>query len=225
MDNGLHVAVVGATGMVGGCALELALEHPRVARVTSIGRRASGRAHAKLREVVHLDLGDCAPLASELREVDAALYCLGVYTRKQSDAEFRRITVDFPADFARALAAVNPRAALCFLGAEGADPSGASRFAYRRHKGAAESALLASGLARVHLFRPGYIYPVVPRAEPHLGYRLLRAVYPLARLVKPDVGVPSSVLARAMLEVGLDGSLGGPAPQIEHREILRIGGD
>lgn len=217
------MAIVGATGMVGGAALELALAHPRVAEVTTIGRRASGRVHAKLRQVTHADLGDCAGLAAVLRDQDVALYCLGVYTGKQSDDEFRRVTVEFPAAFARALAASSPRAALCFLGAEGADPSGTSRFAYRRYKGEAENALLASGLARVHLFRPGYIYPVAPRVEPSVFYRLLRWIYPLARRVKPDVGVPSTDLARAMLAVGLDGSLAGAGPAIEHREILRLG--
>lgn len=222
MEQGTRIAIVGATGMVGGEALRLALEHPRVASVVAIGRRATGRSHPRLRELLHADLGACAPLSDELRHVDLAVYCLGVYTGAQSDQEFRRITVDWPADFARAFARANPHAALCFLGAEGADPSGRSRFAYRRHKGTAETALRASGLARLHLFRPGYIYPVVPRAEPNVFYRLLRLVWPLARRLRPDVGVTSVELARAMLEVGLDPRLATDGPVIEHREILRI---
>lgn len=221
--EGRRIAIVGATGMVGGEALKLALEHPRVAEVIAIGRRPSGRSHARLREVTHADFGDCAALVPALRGVDAALFCLGVYTGAVSADEFRRATVDYPAEFARALHAANPGAALCFLGAQGADRGGRSRIAYMRLKGEAENALLAAGLARVHLFRPGYIYPVVPRAEPSVFYRLLRRVYLLARRVKPDVGVPSDVLARAMLAVALDGTLGGARAEIEHREILALG--
>lgn len=222
MAPGKHVVLVGATGMVGGCALELALAHPGVARVTSIGRRATGVVQPKLREVLHADFGDCAPLAAELRGVDVALYCLGVYTGAQSDAEFKRVTVDLTAEFARALRAASPAAALCLLSAEGADPSERSRIPFRRYKGMAENALLRSGLARVHFLRPGYIYPVVPRAEPNVFYRVLRRVYPFARRVWPGVGIPSTDVARAMLAVGLDGDVAGRETAIEVAAIRRI---
>jgi hypothetical protein len=222
MTPGQHLVLVGATGMVGGCALELALAHPGVACVTSIGRRASGIVQPKLREVLHADFGDCAPLEGELRDVDVALYCLGVYTGAQSDAQFRRVTVDFTAEFARALHAVSPKAALCLLSAEGADSSERSRIPFRRYKGMAENALLRSGLARVHLFRPGYIHPVVPRTEPNVFYGLLRRIYPFARRLWPGVGIPSVDVARAMLAVGLDASLAGEEPAIERSEIQRI---
>ena len=75
---------------------------------------------------------------------------------------------------------------------------------------------------RVHLFRPGYIYPVVPRKEPNVFYRALRRIYPFARLVWPGVGIPSVDVARAMLTVGLDASLAGDEPAIERSEIRSI---
>lgn len=222
MARAKRLVLVGATGMIGKLALELALAHEGIAEVTSIGRRATGLSHSKLREVLHADFGDCAPLADVLRDQDVALFCLGVYTGAQSDAEFRRVTVDFAAEFARALSVASPAAALCLLSAEGADPSETSRIAFRRYKGMAENALLHSGLARVHLFRPGYIYPVVPREEPNVFYRLLREIYPFARRVWPGIGLPSVDVARAMLAVGLDASLAGPQPAIERGEIRRI---
>ena len=75
-----RIAIVGATGMVGGYALRYALEHPAVLRVTAIGRRKLGISHPKLAEVVHRDFADCSALAEPLSSQDAAAYCMGAYT-------------------------------------------------------------------------------------------------------------------------------------------------
>ncbi|MBK7645340.1 MAG: hypothetical protein IPJ19_20270 [Planctomycetes bacterium] len=215
-----NLVLVGASGMVGGHVLELALAHPQVARVTAIGRRPLGIQHAKLREVLHEDFADCRELAPVLLEQDAALYCIGAYTGALTDAEFRRVTVDLTIEFARVLHEHSPQAAFCFLSGQGADPSEQSRVAFARYKGMAENGLLRAGFARVHLFRPGYIFPVVPRREPNLFYRLLRVIYLVLRPVLPGLGIPSVDLARAMLRVALDGSLAGAA--VERRRIAEL---
>src|SRR5579862_6996795 len=51
----IHLAIVGATGMVGGYALRYALNHPSVGVVTVIGRSKLGISHPKLKEVLHQD--------------------------------------------------------------------------------------------------------------------------------------------------------------------------
>lgn len=48
--------VTGASGLVGSAALGQALASPRVERATVVGRRSTGRAHPKLREVAVTDL-------------------------------------------------------------------------------------------------------------------------------------------------------------------------
>jgi uncharacterized protein YbjT (DUF2867 family) len=90
----IHLAIVGATGMVGGYVLRYALDHPSVGLVTVIGRRRLGISHPKLKEVVHNDFADCSALAKALLDQDAAVFCLGVYTGAVPDAEFHKITVD-----------------------------------------------------------------------------------------------------------------------------------
>src|SRR5580658_6278036 len=75
-----RLVIVGATGMVGGYALRYALEHPAVARVTSIGRKKLGISHPKLDEVLHRDFADCSALSEPLSGQDAAVYCIGAYT-------------------------------------------------------------------------------------------------------------------------------------------------
>src|SRR5579863_5297136 len=196
-----RIAIVGATGMVGGYALRYALEHPAVARVTSIGRKKLGISHPKLEEVIHPDFADCSALAQPLSGQDAAVYCLGAYTGAVPDAVLRKITVDYTIEFARVLRSSSPDAIFSFLSGNGADPTGQSRMAFARYKGEAEKALLGAGFLRVYIFRPAYIYPVEPRKEPNFSYRLLRVIYPAFRVMFPGLVIRSDDLAQDMVNV------------------------
>jgi uncharacterized protein YbjT (DUF2867 family) len=214
-----RVVLVGATGMVGGLALRAALEHPDVGSVTAIGRRKIGIMHPKLTEVVHPDFADCSALAGALRAQDAAVFCLGVYTGAVPDDALRTITVTYTIEFARVLHDNSPDAAFSFLSGSGADPTGHSRVPFARYKGEAETALLKTGFSRVYLFRPAYIYPVEPRKEPNVGYRLLRAVYPVFRLLFPNASIRADDLARAMVDVAVRGTTEPHGPVFENRDI------
>src|SRR6202047_1071018 len=196
-----RLVVVGTSGMVGGYALRYALDNPAVKSVTSIGRKKLGISHPKLKEVVHQDFADCSALTEALSGQDAAVYCLGTYTGSVSDAELHAITSDYTIEFARVLRKSSPNAAFSFLSGNGADPTGRSRVAFARYKGEAEKALLAAGFPRVYLFRPAYIYPVQPRKEPNFSYRLLRAAYPVFRVLFPNQVIRADDLAWAMVNV------------------------
>jgi uncharacterized protein YbjT (DUF2867 family) len=198
-----RLVIVGATGMVGGYALRYALENPAVASVTAIGRKKLGIAHPKLKEILHQDFADCSALTETLSGQDAAVYCLGTYTGAVSGAELRKTTVDYTIEFARVLRASSPDASFSFLSGNGADPSGRSRIPFARYKGEAENALLAAGFPHVYIFRPAYIYPVEPRKEPNLTYRLLRTMYPVFRALFPNQVIPADDLARAMVDVAV----------------------
>ena len=214
-----HLVLVGATGMVGGYALRYALEHPAVERVTAIGRRTLGISHTKLKEVLHPNFGDCSALTESLSHQDAAIFCLGAYTGSVSDAEFRTITVDYAVEFARVLHTSSPSAEFVFLSGRGADPTGKSRIAFARYKGEAENALLAAGFHAVYIFRPAYIYPVKPRKEPNLGYRLLRAIYPVFRMLFPSQVIRADDLARVMVDIAVQGTKERRASVFENNDI------
>jgi uncharacterized protein YbjT (DUF2867 family) len=199
----IHLVIVGATGMVGGYALRYALDHAAVGSVTSVGRRKLGISHSKLQELLHKNFADCSALADTLSGQDAAVFCLGTYTGSVSDAELRAITADYTIEFARVLRSSSPNAAFSFLSGNGADQTGRSRLAFARYKGEAEKALLASGFPCVYLFRPAYIYPVQPRKEPTFSYRLLRALYPVFRLLFPNQVIRADDLGWAMVDVVL----------------------
>jgi uncharacterized protein YbjT (DUF2867 family) len=216
-----RLLLVGATGMVGGYALRYALEDAAVGGVTAIVRRKLGTSHPKLQEVLHRDFADCSALSPALSGQDAAVFCLGAYTGAVSDAELRRVTVDYTTEFARVLRGSSPNAAFSFLSGSGADPTGRSRIAFARYKGEAENALLAAGFPSVYLFRPAYIYPVEPREEPNLSYRLLRAIYPAFRLLLPNQVIRADDLARAMVDVAIRGTERG-SRIFENRDIRAI---
>ncbi len=218
----MRVLVLGATGMVGGHVLSECLARDDVDGVTVIGRRPCGVEHRKLNEILHADFADFSSIADRLADHDAAIYCVGVYTGTVPDDVFRAITVDHVVAFAEALKAQSPRAVMCLLSGQGADPSEKSRMSFARYKGAAETALLGLGFARVHLFRPGYIYPVEPRQEPNFSYRVFRAVWPALRKVAPNMGVDSDALAHAMVLAALEGTGEHTAPVLENADIVRL---
>jgi hypothetical protein len=211
--------------MIGGLALRYALEDGDVDSVTTIGRTPSGQEDSKLKEIVHEDFTDFRALAGELTDFHAALFCLGAYTGAVPDREFKTITVDYTVAFAAALFAESPNVAFCFLSGQGADPTEQSRISFARYKGMAENALLAKGFLRMHIFRPGYIYPVTPREEPNLTYRIMRSLYPVVRHLYPNIGVSSEDLARVMLNAGLNGTPGHASPILENRDIRRLAGE
>jgi uncharacterized protein YbjT (DUF2867 family) len=213
-----RLLLLGATGMVGGYALRYALEDAAVGSLTAIVRRKLGISHPKLQEVLHGDFADCSALSPALSGQDAVIFCLGAYTGAVSDAELRRITVDYTIEFARVLRGSSPNATFSFLSGSGADPTGRSRIAFARYKGEAENALLAAGFPSVYLFRPAYIYPVEPRKEPNFSYRLLRAIYPAFQLLFPNQVIRANDLARAMVDVAVQGTDRG-AKVFENRDI------
>jgi uncharacterized protein YbjT (DUF2867 family) len=127
--------------------------------------------------------------------------------------------VDYTIAFARVLRIASPAAAFSFLSGSGADPTGRSRLAFACCKGEAENALLAAGFSRVYIFRPAYIYPVEPRKEPNLGYRLLREIYPAFRVLFPNQVIRADDLVRTMVEAAVrkTGEPGGLV--LENRDI------
>jgi len=217
-----QIVIAGATGMVGGYALRYALDHPAIGRVTAIGRRTLGISHPKLQEVMHRDFSDCSALKEPLSGQDAAIFCLGAYTGAVPDAELRKVTVDHAIEFARAVHGCSPAAAFSFLSGMGADPTGRSRAAFARYKGEVEKWLLAAGFPHVYIFRPAYIYPVEPRKEPNLGYRVLRAIYPAFRVLFPSQVIRADDLARAMVDVCVRGTEGRASTVFENRDIQAI---
>ena len=211
------VLITGATGMIGSLILQHCLNSDKVNTVVSLVRRPSGFTHEKLNEVVVEDFLTLDENASYLKKIDVVYYCLGVYTGAVNRETFRQITVDYPETLARILISNNADLRFCLLSGAGADRTEKSSMMFAKDKGVIENRLSKMGFKGFHSFRPGYIYPVTPRNEPGLGYRILRWMYPIIKLFGSNSSIRSTQLAKAMFKIGLQGD----APEIlENNSIL-----
>ena len=199
--NQKTVLIAGATGMVGGQALQLALDHPDIREVRTLGRKVVNQSHPKLKQWTAEDLGSYKD-ANCFTGVDTLLFCVGAYTGALKEAAFRYVNVDIPYAIAKQLQVHAPQANFCLLSGQGADRTEKSRVQFAREKGIIENKLSALGLGGFATFRPGYIYPVKKREEPNWMYTVSRRIYPLLKR-NTNMSIPSDALAHAMLTVGL----------------------
>jgi ribosomal protein S18 acetylase RimI-like enzyme len=219
IQHGKKVLLTGATGMVGGIVLDLCLLHPEISEVVSLVRRTSGISHERLKEIVVSNFSAPDHEPEVYRNLDAVYYCQGVYTGAVPADEFYRITVDYPVALAGLVKKYSPQARFCLLSGQGADRSETSRMMFAKDKGIVENKLASMGFRSFHAFRPAYIYPVTPRQEPNLMYRVSRMIYPIIRLLGPKLSIRSTDLAKALFLTGLNG---GPKEILENEDILKV---
>jgi uncharacterized protein YbjT (DUF2867 family) len=218
----MKVLLFGATGMVGQGVLRECLLDADVTEVMTLGRTATGVAHAKLREIVHRDMFDYAALEGDLNGVDACFFCLGVSSFRMSEAEYTRLTYDMTMAAATTLARLNPQMTFVYVTGAGCDSTEQGSSMWARVKGRTENALLRLPFKAAFMFRPGAIVPMHGvRSKTALYqsiYSLTRPVLPLLQRMFPNAIVTTEQVGRAMLAVA---KRGAPSPILESRDIAR----
>jgi uncharacterized protein YbjT (DUF2867 family) len=200
----IKVIITGATGMVGEGVLLTCLADPAVEQVLVINRKPGGVAHPKLREIVHADFFDLAPIAPQLAGYDACFFCLGVSSVGMDAADYKRITQDLTLGFAQVLAQANPALTFCYLTGMGTDSTGQGRIAWARVKGATENALLAM-FANAYMFRPGAMKAVAGQKNLKLSYRALAWIFPIGRALAPAYFCTLDEVGHAMINAATKG--------------------
>ena len=213
-----NILITGSNGMIGKLVLENCLNSQSVATVTSITRKPTGVVHQKLTEIIHTDFLHYPGFETHFNNKDVCFFCIGVYTGQVPVDEFKTITVGFTKAFSEMLYSYSPQASFCFLSGAGADSTEKSRTLFAREKGVAENALIKLGFKNTHIFRPGYIYPVTPRKEPNIGYRIFRILYKPLSAIYSNIGVTSTQLADKITHIGLNG---GEKIVYENRDISK----
>jgi uncharacterized protein YbjT (DUF2867 family) len=160
MSKEISVIITGATGSAGSGVLYASLKHPAVRKVSTIVRRATGKRHEKLAEIVLKDFLDYSDIQDKLAGHDACYWCLGVSQSKvRKKEDYTRITYDYTMAAAKVLGRLNPGMTFCFLSGLGTDQARKSRMMWARVKGKAEKDL-GNFNFKVYNFRPGFIHPV-----------------------------------------------------------------
>src|SRR5580700_9240750 len=90
----IRAIVTGATGMVGEGVLLDCLNHPDVEQVLVINRKPGGVSHPKLREIIHKDFFNLAPIEQQLAGYNACFFCLGISSVGISKEDYKRTTYD-----------------------------------------------------------------------------------------------------------------------------------
>jgi uncharacterized protein YbjT (DUF2867 family) len=194
----MKVIFFGATGMVGKGVLRQCLLDPDVESVLSIGRKASGLSHPKLRDLVRADMFEFTVNAAELSGYDACFFCLGVSSLGMSESEYTHLTHDLTLGWAHVLARENPQTK--FLYVSGMGTGGKAMWA--RVKGRTERDLLALFPAAI-MIRLGALRPMHGERSKAPGGGVLLAVlspiWPVLQWLWPNAVITTEELGRAML--------------------------
>ncbi len=221
MSEQRAAVLLGATGMVGGYCLERLLGDAAYGRVTTLGRRASGRAHPRLVERV----GEVERLldehAAELAGADV-FCCVGTTIAAAGSQEaFRRVDHDIPVKAARVASAAGARHFL-LVTAAGADAG--SRIFYNRVKGETEAAVAELPFQGVALLRPSLLLGERDERRPAeaLAQRVAPLLSPLLRgPLRRYRAIHADTVAAAMVRLAREGVSGTRA--VESDEIERLG--
>ncbi|HEX8298293.1 MAG TPA: NAD(P)H-binding protein [Rubricoccaceae bacterium] len=168
--------LLGSTGLVGRHTLERLARDPRWTRVVTLDRRAVAPVSVThVPTVVDFDRLD--RLAPDVWACDSVFCALGTTIKQAgSQAAFRRVDLEIPADVARRTRAAGATQML-LVSSLGADAG--SRIFYNRVKGEAEAAVSAAGFEAVQIVQPSLL--TGDRAEARTGERIGEAVLGVLR--------------------------------------------
>jgi nucleoside-diphosphate-sugar epimerase len=214
----IRTIISGATGMVGEGVLLECLNHPDVELVLAINRKPGGVAHPKLREIIHADFFNLAPLEPQLSGYNACFFCLGVSSVGISEEEYKHITYDLTLNMAQLLAKLNSEMTFCYVTGAGTDSSERGRIAWARVKGATENALMRL-FKRSYMFRPAFMKPTPGQKNVKSYYKLITWLYPIGRALYPAGFCTLQEVGRAMINAVGEGY---PRQILDVKDIVRL---
>ena len=214
----IKAIITGATGMVGEGVLLACLDHPDVEQVLVINRKPGEVSHAKLREIIHTDFFDLAPIASQLTGYNACFFCLGVSSIGVSKEDYKRTTYDLTLHVAQLLAKSNPEMTFCYVTGAGTDSSEQGRIAWANVKGATENALMRL-FKHAYMFRPGFMKASPGQKNVKSYYTYIAWLYPIGRAVYPAGFCTLQEVGLAMINAARKGY---PKQILEVKDIVAL---
>ena len=201
----VRAIITGATSMVGEGILLECLAHPAVEQVLVINRQPGGVSHPKLREVIHVDFFNLAPIEPQLAGYNACFFCLGVSSVGMDKDAYKRVTYDLTLNVAQTLARLSPDMTFCYVTGTGTDSSEQGKLAWARVKGATENALMRL-FPNAYMFRPAMMKATPGQKNLKLLYRMLEWTYPIGCALAPSHFLTLQEVGRAMINAALKGA-------------------
>ena len=211
----MNVVVLGSTGVVGDALIRHSLKDPRVVTVVAVTRRPLKHTHKQLVSAHLSDFTDFSSLEDILARTGVVLCALGVsWYQASGEAQYREITHDYVMACARTASVANPAARFCFVSGQGARVNASQ--AWARIKAETEHDLGATFGSRLHVFRPGYIYPTAGRERPYWGDRVMKPLMAMRGTLSRWM-TDSDEVAHAILHAATGGAVPSPAT---NRDII-----
>jgi len=195
--------------MVGKGVLLECLDHPKVDKVLSIGRRSLEMEHPKLVEIIHKDFSEFESIANQLSGYDACFACMGVSAAGMKEEKYRELTYDYTLALADVLVDQNPEMTFNYVSGVGTDSTEKGRSMWARVKGKTENDLLKLGFKQAFMFRPGAIIPlrgIVPSSKLYKFFITnLRWLIKILKTISPNSVVNTTEVGLAMINSALYG--------------------
>ncbi len=160
-----HIILTGATGTAGAAILDRALKSPSISRISILSRRpvAPANHQPKARVIIHKDFENYPPeVLDQLKGATGCIWAQGISSRGIQEAQYSKITIDYPVAAAKALASLGSMN-FVYMSGDGADMDEKSSLMFGRIKGRAEKTMLKLGEENdnlhVYNIRPALINP------------------------------------------------------------------
>ncbi|GAA3966474.1 epimerase [Pedobacter ginsengiterrae] len=195
--NQNNVIITGTTGMVGEGVLIRCLNSTEIDSVLVINRKPCGYTHPKLKEIIHLDFFNFAPIEAELSGYNACFFCLGITSVGADDDTYYKMTYTLTMHIAETLSKLNKDMTFCYVSGGGTNADG--RLKWQKVKGKTENDLMKLPFEQVFNFRPGFIKPIKEQRYAHKFYKYINWMFPIGRAISPNGFCTMTELGDAMI--------------------------
>ncbi|MGA9648153.1 NAD-dependent epimerase/dehydratase family protein [Pedobacter sp.] len=195
--NQNNVIITGTTGMVGEGVLIRCLNSTEIDSVLVINRKPCGYTHPKLKEIIHLDFFNFAPIEAQLSGYNACFFCLGITSVGADDDTYYKMTYTLTMHIAETLSKLNKDMTFCYVSGGGTNADG--RLKWQKVKGKTENDLMKLPFEQVFNFRPGFIKPIKEQRYAHKFYKYINWMFPIGRAISPNGFCTMTELGDAMI--------------------------
>lgn len=200
-NDNIRVIITGTTGMVGEGVLHECLQHPDVEAVLIINRKSLGITHPKLKELIHEDFYNLAPIEAALTSYNACFFCLGVSSVGMKEDAYYKVTYTLTMHVAGVMSRINKGMTFCYVSGAGTDGTEKGKISWARVKGKTENDLAKLPFKKVYAFRPGFIQPTKGLTKTHNFYKYINWLFPIGRALYPKGFCTMKELGTAMINI------------------------